>query len=141
MTSCATWGVFELQTVVCANSATSTEGLGGTGKVGADHKSVPEAWKPNNKVTQRRVGQRLSGNCTFKDIERISICDSGASDDVEVANYDDSRSAPNTISSWHEVVCGIVVTPFLYKITTIWAGSPRIKTTVVSGTETIDMDL
>ena len=30
--------VFELLTMLCADSATSAEGLGGTGKVGADHK-------------------------------------------------------------------------------------------------------
>ena len=62
-----------------------------------------EASKPNNKLTQRHIGQRLSGNCTFTEIERISICDGGASDDVEVASHDDSRGAPN----WHDVVCGV----------------------------------
>ena len=74
-----------------------------------------EASKPNNKLKQRRVGQRLRGNCTFKDTERISICDGGASDHVEVTNEENSRGAPNTISWWHEVVCGVVVTPLLYK--------------------------
>ena len=66
-----------------------------------------EASKPNNKLKQRRVGQRLRGNCTFKDTERISICDGGASDNVEVANQDNSRTrgAPITISWWwHDVV-------------------------------------
>ena len=62
-----------------------------------------EASKPNNKLTQRHIGQRLSGNCALNDIERISICDGGASDHVEVANNDDSRGAPN----WHDVVCGV----------------------------------
>ena len=65
-----------------------------------------EASNLNNKLTQRHIGQRLSGNCTLKDIERISIRDGGASDHVEL---DDSRGAPNTISWWHEVVCGVLV--------------------------------
>ena len=71
----------------------------------------------------------MSGNCIFKDIEGIGICDGGtpievtkiASDDVEVAiHQDDSCGAPNTVSRWHEVVYGVdgvdgvVVTPFLY---------------------------
>ena len=92
--------VYELLTVLCADSTPSTDGLGGTRKVGADHRSVLEASKPDNKLTQRRIGQRLFVNCAFKDIERISICDGGASDHVEVANQDDSRTrgAPNTIS-------------------------------------------
>ena len=64
-----------------------------------------EVSKPNNKHTKRRIGQRLSGNCAFKEIERISICDSGASDHVEVANHNDSRGAPNAISWWHNVIC------------------------------------
>ena len=59
-------------------------------------------------------------NCTFKDIERISICDGGASDNVEVANQDDCRGAPNTISRWHEVICDIVVTPLYIKLTAVW---------------------
>ena len=45
----------------------------------------------------------MSSNCTFNDIERISICNGGASDHVEVANQDDSRVAPNTISWWHDL--------------------------------------
>ena len=103
MTSCRS--VFELLTVFCADSTPSTE-LGGTRKVGADHRSVLEASKPNNRLTQRRIGQRLFVNCAFKDIERISICDGGASDNVDVANQDDSRTrgSPNTISWWwHDV--------------------------------------
>ena len=47
----------------------------------------------------------MSGDCAFKEIERIHICDGGASDDVEVANHDDSRGAPNTVTWWHNVVC------------------------------------
>ena len=98
--------MFELLTVLCADSATSTEGLGGTEDVGADHKSVLEVSKPNNKLTQRRIGQWLSGNCAFKEIERISICDGGALDRirVEVANHNDSRGAPNTITWRHSLV-------------------------------------
>ena len=75
----------------------------------------------------------MSGNCTFKDIERIGIGDGGtpiqvakisSSGHVEVAaevaiHQDDSRPAPNTVSWWHEVVCGIVVAPLLYKMTTV----------------------
>ena len=38
--------VFELLTVLCADSAMSTEGLGDNMEVGADHKSVLEALKP-----------------------------------------------------------------------------------------------
>ena len=107
--SMITWkSVFELLTVLCPDSATSTEGSEGSEKVGADHKSVLEDSKPNtsNKVTQRRIGQRLSSNCAFKEIERISIRDGGASDHVrvEVANHDDSRGAPNTISWRHDLI-------------------------------------
>ena len=91
--------------MLCANSGTSTEGLGATGKVGADHRSVLEVSKLNNKLTQRRIGHRLSDNCAFKEIERISICDGGASDHVrvEVASHDDSRGVPNTISWRHDL--------------------------------------
>ena len=39
-------GVFELLTVLCADSASFTEGLEDTGRVGADHKLVLEASKP-----------------------------------------------------------------------------------------------
>ena len=67
----------------------------------------PEAPKPKPKLTQRRSGrQRLSRNlnCTFNGVERIGICDCGASDHVEVAiDQDDSRGIKNTVS-WHEVV-------------------------------------
>jgi hypothetical protein len=80
------------------------------------------------KHTQRRSGQRrLSGNCTFEDVERISICGGGtsiqvtkiASDHVEVAiHQDDSRGAPDTICWWHEleVVWGVVAAPLLYRL-------------------------
>ena len=67
-----------------------------------------EASKPKKKLTRRRSGQRrLSSNCTFKDIERISICEGGSpiqvtkisSDYVEVAiDQDDSRGVKNTIT-------------------------------------------
>ena len=40
LTTCIS--VIELLTVLCADSATSTEGLGGNGKVGADHISMLE---------------------------------------------------------------------------------------------------
>jgi hypothetical protein len=80
-----------------------------------------EASKPNEKCTQRSSWQqRLTSNCTFKDIERISICDGGtpilvtkiALDHVEVAfHQDDSRGAPKTVS-WRHEVCGVVA-PFL----------------------------
>ena len=66
----------------------------------------------------------MSGNCAFNDVERICICDGGtsiqvtkiSSDHVEVAiHQDDSRSVPNAVSWWHEVVCGVVVAPLLFK--------------------------
>lgn len=52
-----------------------------------------------------------SSYCTFKDIERISICDGGASDHVasEIAFHQDDSDisgAPNAIS-WHEAACGV----------------------------------
>jgi hypothetical protein len=73
-----------------------------------------EASKPNEKCTQRSSWQqRLTSNCTFKDIERISISD-GATliqvtkislDHVEVAiDQDDSRGVKNTKSGWHGVL-------------------------------------
>ena len=40
--------VFELLTVLCADSASFTEGSEDTGRVGADHKSVLEVSKPEN---------------------------------------------------------------------------------------------
>ena len=115
-----------------SGSGRSTEGLGGNGKVGADHYTKSGLWKLQNlikKLTQRHSGQqRLFGNCTFKfAIGSISIYDGGtpiqvtkiASDHVEVAiNQDDhSRGVPNTIAWWHEVVCGQswqLCTPFFY---------------------------
>jgi hypothetical protein len=74
-----------------------------------------EASKPNEKCTQRSSWQqRLTSDCTFKDIKRISISD-GATliqvtkislDHVEVAiDQDDiSRGVKKTKSGWHEVL-------------------------------------
>ena len=141
-------------------SGRSTEGLGGNGKVGADrYKSG--LWKLQNlikKLNQRHSGQQwLSGNCTFMfDIESISICDNGtpiqvtkiASNQVKVAiHQDDSRGVPNTISWWHEVVCGQIwqlCTPFFYiKLTALDLHCPTTPTSLIKIAHVItitDMD-
>ena len=51
------------------------------------------------------------------DIEWIDICDGGASDHVEVANHDDSRCAPNTVtwSWWHEIIWISCCSALVYK--------------------------
>ena len=57
-------------------------------------------------------------DCPVTVLSRTSICNGGASDDIEVANHDDSRGAPNTIS-WRHAVCGVVLPRFYIKLTAI----------------------
>lgn len=76
-----------------------------------------DASRSSNDLTERRGGQRLSGNCTFKfDVESIPISDGDtpihvtkvALNHVEVAvDQEDSSCVPNTNQlerSWHIVI-------------------------------------